>query len=122
MDYDPLVDPNLFAREKPFVDPNPFAREKPFVDLNPFAWEKRFVDPNLFAREKPFVDPNLFTADKVGSTSFAGTQWDPGARAWRAGPVGGAQRSRTRRYTSDRVGGCSKRAGEYCSEHGAWHM
>jgi hypothetical protein len=100
--YEPY-DPNLFARQV-YDDPNLFARQV-------------YDDPNLFARQV-YDDPNLFARQQAGSAPFEGTQWDPRARAWCAGPVRETERS----PDPDPRRNCCSTAGQYCSKHGAWHM
>ncbi len=90
MSYDPYVDPSLLQPQQPYVDPSLFQPQQPFVD------------PSLLQPQQPFV----------------GTEWDPVAGAWRAGPpdtepVGSSARS-------DETCACVQ--GEYCRVHDAWHM
>jgi hypothetical protein len=108
------VNPNLFARQQAYVNPNLFARQQAYVNPNLFARQQAYDNPNLFARQQAYDNPNLFARRQSGSAPFEGTQWDPQARAWCAGPVRETERS----PDPDPRRNCCSTAGQYCSKHG----
>jgi hypothetical protein len=112
VDYHPYepYDPILFVQQP--VEPILFVQQP----VEPILFVQQPVEPILFAQQS-YVDPNLFTRH-TGSASFEGAEWDPQARAWRAGRVRETEKS----PDSDPRGNCCSTAGQYCSKHGAWHM
>jgi hypothetical protein len=76
------------------------------------------IDPEAFRVQESVFDPEAFRVQEP----VVGTEWDPVAAAWRAGPASPAESWPSRSASADSFGECRCGPGDYCLTHRAWHM